>query len=67
MAGSDIVPELGVELISFEQDDDGVTAKLLKHAVLENAPTNEDVRFDYLIGTDGARGEAYSIREPYLP
>jgi 2-polyprenyl-6-methoxyphenol hydroxylase-like FAD-dependent oxidoreductase len=38
--------ELGVELVGFEQDDEGVTVSL---------STGEVVRADYLVGADGGR------------
>ncbi|EIW82579.1 hypothetical protein CONPUDRAFT_120679 [Coniophora puteana RWD-64-598 SS2] len=44
-------PELGTELTTFEQDENGVTAHLSK-----NDGNKETVHVQYLIGTDGARG-----------
>ncbi|EIW82592.1 hypothetical protein CONPUDRAFT_163721 [Coniophora puteana RWD-64-598 SS2] len=44
-------PELGTELTTFEQDENGVTAHLMKKDGQE-----ETVHVQYLIGADGARG-----------
>ncbi|KAI0360777.1 monooxygenase [Trametes cingulata] len=48
-------PELATELVALEQDAEGVTATLKKHAGTPNE-TMETVRAAYLIGADGARG-----------
>ncbi|RTL64564.1 MAG: FAD-binding protein [Pseudonocardiaceae bacterium] len=48
LAGLGVVPERGVELVSFAQDDDGVTAELAG----PDGP--ETVRARYLVGGDGA-------------
>ncbi|KAI0635066.1 FAD binding domain-containing protein [Trametes polyzona] len=47
--------ELATELVSFEQDADGVTA-ILKHADGTENETTETFRAAYVIGADGARG-----------
>ena len=47
--------ECGTELIGFEQDEQGVTAHLVKHGA--DKDTEETVRIDYLIGADGARSK----------
>ncbi|TXS54329.1 FAD-dependent monooxygenase [Streptomyces sp. t39] len=44
--------ERGTELVSFEQDDDGVTARLVHTAPDGNR--EEEVRCRYLVGCDGA-------------
>lgn len=48
--------ELGSELISFEQADDRVHAKLTKPAPEGGDRVIENASFDWVIGTDGARG-----------
>ncbi|KXN86608.1 Pentachlorophenol 4-monooxygenase [Leucoagaricus sp. SymC.cos] len=49
--------ELGTELLSFTQFDDHVEARLLVKGMDPNAKGVEEVAsFDYMIGTDGARG-----------
>jgi 2-polyprenyl-6-methoxyphenol hydroxylase-like FAD-dependent oxidoreductase len=49
--------ELGTELSSFEQRKDRVEVNLLKRGINANAEgTVERVTFDWVIGTDGARG-----------
>src|SRR3954468_11651153 len=42
-------PEFGCELVSFEQDEDGVTARLARKSA------EEVIRVGYLVGTDGGR------------
>ncbi|MET8167829.1 FAD-dependent monooxygenase [Streptomyces sp. NPDC005329] len=49
VAGLGTSVERGTELLSFAQDQDGVTARLRKASGAE-----EEVRADYLIGCDGA-------------
>ncbi|HEY9368632.1 FAD-dependent monooxygenase [Streptomyces sp.] len=44
--------ERGTELVSFDQDEDGVTARLVSTAGPE--PVEEEVRCRYLVGCDGA-------------
>ncbi|KAI0646240.1 FAD binding domain-containing protein [Trametes meyenii] len=46
--------ELGTELVSVEQNDDGVTATLKK--TTKGGESREDTRVAYVIGADGARG-----------
>ncbi|MEU7013923.1 FAD-dependent monooxygenase [Streptomyces sp. NPDC046385] len=46
--------ERGTELVSFGQDADGVTARLVS-AGDTGAPVEEEVRCRYLVGCDGAR------------
>lgn len=48
--------ELGVELVGFTQDQDGVIAELLHHAG-ENQGKKETTQVDYLVGAEGARSE----------
>ncbi|QKR99583.1 FAD-dependent oxidoreductase [Sphingomonas sp. CL5.1] len=43
-------PEYGVELAGFDQDADGVTARLVKQA------GTETIRIRWLVGADGGRG-----------
>ncbi|MFF0433940.1 FAD-dependent monooxygenase [Streptomyces sp. NPDC004327] len=45
--------ERGTELVGFEQDEDGVTARLAR-AVEGGPPAEEEVRCRYLVGCDGA-------------
>ncbi|MFI8520664.1 FAD-dependent monooxygenase [Streptomyces sp. NPDC085481] len=45
--------ERGTELVSFEQDADGVSARLVT-AVDAGPPAEEEVRCGYLVGCDGA-------------
>ena len=47
--------ELGMELTSFNQDQDGVTAHVRHHQ--DDTVSEMDIRASYLIGTDGAKGE----------
>ena len=51
-----------MEFVSFEQDQDGVTARVLHHH--DGAATNLDIRASYIIGTDGAKGDYYT---PFTP
>lgn len=52
----DCYVELGTELLSFDQDEDGVTARLAIHQ--SKAPTVEKlVRARFLAGADGAKGK----------
>lgn len=44
--------ERGTELVSFEQDDDGVTARLVRTGA--DGDGEEEVRCRYLVGCDGA-------------
>ncbi|KAF7366385.1 FAD-binding-3 domain-containing protein [Mycena sanguinolenta] len=46
--------ELGTQLLSFEQFPDGVVARIVKTDADGNQ-VEEDTRFDWLVGTDGAR------------
>jgi len=49
--------ELGTELISFTQTDDHVEAKLcVKGMDPDSEGVEEIASFDYMVGTDGARG-----------
>jgi 2-polyprenyl-6-methoxyphenol hydroxylase-like FAD-dependent oxidoreductase len=45
--------EFGCELVGLEQDEDGVTARLVRKAGLE--AIQETIRVRYLIGSDGGR------------
>ena len=47
--------ELATELVSFEQNEDSVTAHLVKRQGSEE--THETITVDWLIGTEGARSE----------
>jgi len=46
--------ELGTELKSFEQGVDRVSAHMIKHQ--GNQEISETASFEWLVGTDGARG-----------
>ncbi|MFI8962847.1 FAD-dependent monooxygenase [Streptomyces sp. NPDC053493] len=47
--------ERGTELAGFAQDEDGVTARLVRHAGADGPPAaEEEVRCRYLVGCDGA-------------
>ncbi|KDQ10917.1 hypothetical protein BOTBODRAFT_35860 [Botryobasidium botryosum FD-172 SS1] len=51
--------ELGKELVSFEQDDEGVTAQIASHvsnASGAHSTTTETLKVGWLLGADGARG-----------
>jgi len=49
--------ELGTELVSFTQTDDHVEAKLrIKGMNPDSEGVEEIASFDYMVGTDGARG-----------
>ena len=48
--------ELGIELVSLEQSDDGVQVKLHKRYT-ENSEFEEEIStYEWVIGADGARG-----------
>ncbi|KAL4243826.1 hypothetical protein ABKN59_011512 [Abortiporus biennis] len=47
--------ERSTELISFQQDQNGVTAEIIKRSS-DNTETRETAHFDFLVGADGARG-----------
>ena len=46
--------ELGVPLVGFTQDSDGVTAELV-HLGTNDQETQETIRVQYLVGAEGAR------------
>ncbi|KDQ10916.1 hypothetical protein BOTBODRAFT_163427 [Botryobasidium botryosum FD-172 SS1] len=51
--------ELGKELVSFEQDDEGVTAHILVHGLDadgSHTTTTETLKVGWLLGADGAKG-----------
>lgn len=48
--------ELGTSLSIFKQDEDRVTATLVKY--VDGEENTEEVDVDWLIGADGARGKA---------
>ncbi|KAJ8092072.1 hypothetical protein PM082_024312 [Marasmius tenuissimus] len=50
----DTAVEMGTELQSFVQTPDDVQARLVKHTA-DGKQTEETARFEYVIGTDGAR------------
>jgi len=51
------IVELGTELVSFTQTDDIVEAKLrVKGMDPDSEGVEEIASFDYMVGTDGARG-----------
>lgn len=50
--------ELATELVSFEQDADGVTATL-KHAAGTDQESIETFRAAYVIGADGGKGMCF--------
>lgn len=50
-----IVPELSTELVGFEQNDGGVTARLVKHD--GDKDVEEIVAVDYLVGAEGAHSK----------
>ncbi len=45
--------ELGTELVSFSQDDEGVTAEVVHHS--DNTQERKRIRAQYLVGADGAK------------
>ncbi|KAF8321576.1 hypothetical protein DL93DRAFT_1424691 [Clavulina sp. PMI_390] len=47
--------ELGVEVVNFTQDDECVTAELLK-TTSDGKQESENAKFKYLVGMDGGRG-----------
>ncbi|KAL4242654.1 hypothetical protein ABKN59_011650 [Abortiporus biennis] len=47
--------ERSTELVSFQQDLNGVTAEILKRSD-DDKEIRETARFDFLVGADGARG-----------
>ena len=48
--------EIGVELVSLEQLDDGVEVKLHKKNTQNSEVEEEISKYDWVVGTDGARG-----------
>ena len=44
-----------MELVSFKQDQDGVTVCVRYHQ--DGDVADQDIRASYVIGTDGAKGE----------
>ena len=50
--------EIGVELKSFEQYEDHVKVKILKHSLDDDVtpPVEEEASYKWVIGADGARG-----------
>ena len=48
-----------MELIGFDQDQDGVTAHVHHHR--DGGVVDMGIRASYLIGTDGAKGEITSL------
>ncbi len=48
--------ETDTELLSFEQDDEGVRARILSPRSEDGARSEESARFSYVVGADGARG-----------
>ncbi len=48
--------ELGTELVGFEQDEQGVTARVRRHQGEGIEAIEESIRASYLIGADGAKG-----------
>ena len=50
--------ELGTSLVDFTQDDDGVTAEIVK--IKGGKEEKETSRFKYLIGADGGRSRFLS-------
>ena len=52
----EIQVELGIELVSLQQSDDGVQVKLHKRHI-ENSEFEEEIStYEWVIGADGARG-----------
>ena len=49
--------ELGHELVALEHTSDGVKATILDHL----SGKRDIIRFDYLVGADGARGISDTI------
>ncbi|KAI0784358.1 monooxygenase [Abortiporus biennis] len=47
--------ERSTELVSLQQDKDGVTAEILKRSA-DGEETSEMTRFEFLVGADGAKG-----------
>ena len=56
LARYNVIVERSTELVDFEQDEQGVTARLVKH----DAGKEETVRVDYLVGADGSRSKSLS-------
>ncbi len=48
--------ELDTELVDFEQDDEGVNARILCPRGEDGTRPEEIARFSYVVGADGARG-----------
>jgi 2-polyprenyl-6-methoxyphenol hydroxylase-like FAD-dependent oxidoreductase len=48
--------ELGLELVSLEQFDDRVEVKLHKHNTENSEIEEESSTYEWVVGTDGARG-----------
>lgn len=48
--------ETDTELLSFEQDDEGVRARILCPRGEDGTRYEETARFSYVVGADGARG-----------
>ncbi len=55
--------ELNTELVSFEQDANGVTAQVVKHDGSSDVP--ETVLASYVVGAEGARSKSPLI--PHFP
>ena len=55
--------ERGTELVDFSQDEQGVTARLVKHE--GDQDVEETMRAGYLVGADGARSELFWLQEHY--
>jgi len=66
LATLDTFVELGMELVGFEQDEAGVTARIAKRIDGDTQPTEELIRASWLVGTDGARG-ILLLRMAFMP
>ncbi|KAF7792720.1 hypothetical protein EIP86_003818 [Pleurotus ostreatoroseus] len=53
LARYNVIVECSTELVDFEQNEQGVTARLVKHEAGKGV--EETIRVDYLIGADGSR------------
>jgi hypothetical protein len=50
-----VAVELATELVHFDQDEDGVSCHIVKHSV-DGYKVEENIRVEYVVGADGARG-----------
>lgn len=51
--------EFGKELVDFNQEDDGITAKVVVHQ--DDQEGTEDIQASFIVGTDGAKGKLVNL------